>query len=124
MARQTITKTTAPGSYPSLQPAANALDITWVQADTVNKEQFKLTGREILLAWNQGVGAQTVTVDSVVDKHKRTGSITAYSIGASEIAVLGPFALEGWRQTDGNLYLEANSTDIRFAVIEVPNLAS
>jgi hypothetical protein len=120
MARQTITKTNAPGNYPNLPISANAADIAWLQADTTNKEQFVSTGKEIVLAWNQGVGAATVTIESVADPFRREGDISAYSVGADEIAVFGPFPVEGWRQSDGKVYLEASSTDIRFAVIVLP----
>lgn len=117
MARQTLTKKTAPGSYPSLPISANALDLAFAAADATNKEQFAASGNDLVIAFNSGASAYTVTVTSVKDEKNRTGDISAYSIGAGEYAVLGPFKSAGWKQTDGNIYLEAENAAVKFAVI-------
>jgi len=119
MPRTTLTPQNPPGAYPGTI-AANAADMTFAAADVANKNQFAATGKELLVVRNDNVGAQTVTINSVVDTFKRTGDITAYSLGASEYAFFGPFPVGGWRQTDGNLYLEGSHADIKFAVIRLP----
>ena len=119
MARQTLTKTTPPGNRPGLPLAADAADLAMTQADTTNKEQFAAAGKDVVIAHNTGVGAVTVTITSAADAGNRSGDIETYSIGAGKIAVLGPFKLDGWVQTDGYIYLEASSTDIYFGVIEL-----
>lgn len=111
MARQTLTVTTAPGKYPT-----DGVVVTETAADATNKEQVKLTGRELLLARNTGAGARTVTITSVA-KDGRTGHITADSIAAGAIHVFGPFALLGWAQTDGYLYFEAEHAEVKWSVI-------
>lgn len=119
MARTSITPVSVIGPYPALQPAANALDITLTAADVANKNQAAVAGsRQILLAFNSGVGAHTVTISSAADDKNRSGDITVYSVGASELMA---FTLKspGWRQSDGKLYFEANDAEVKFAVINI-----
>jgi len=120
MARQTLTKLTALGTFPALQPAANSADLTMTAADTVNKEQFVASGNDLIIAHNTGASPHTITVTSVADgQTKRTGDITAYSLGAGEYAALGPFAKQGWVQADGKIYLEANHAEVKFGVVQL-----
>jgi predicted secreted hydrolase len=120
MTRTILTKTTAPGGYPSLQPAANSLDITFTAADVGNDNRFVASGKDLILAWNTGAQAYTVTLTSIEDEKKRTGNIAAYSIGAGEIAVIGPVPNDGWLQSDGYIWLSASNALIFFAVIALP----
>jgi hypothetical protein len=118
MARTTLTKTTPLGSYPSLPIAADGADAVFAAADVSNKNQFKLETGDILLAWNSGASPYTMTLTSIADVRKRTGDVTTYSLAAGDIAVFGPFELEGWRQTDGYFYLEASNAAVKFAIIK------
>jgi hypothetical protein len=120
MARASLTVATALGSYPTLQPTANALDLAMAAANVADKNQFTASGNDLVFAHNTGVGAVTVTITSVADPYKRTGDITAYSIGAGEYAHFGPFKMDGWKQTDGKIYLEASSADVKFGVVALP----
>lgn len=123
MARTTIAAQTLLGAYPSLAIAANAADLTFAAlsgSSGDNGNQTPLTGKEILLFRNDDVGAQTVTITSVADRYNRTGDISAYSIGASEYAILGPFAVDGWKQSDGNLYFEGSDANVKCAVLRLP----
>jgi hypothetical protein len=127
MARATLTpQAVAASGYPTLPLTANAADIVFTAAGAgfADGHQFAHTGREIILVQNANVGAQTVTVSSVADPNmKRTGDITTYSVGASEFACFGPFPVDGWRQTDGNMYLAATATDVKFAILRLPAIA-
>lgn len=117
MARQTLTKTSSPGPNPTAGVA-----VTMTAADTVNKEQFALTGREVLIIHNTGASAYTYTITSVADPtYSRTGHITAQSIAAGAIHTIGPLGLDGWRQTDGYLYLEASNAAVKYGVITLPS---
>lgn len=115
MPRVTLTRTNSPGPNPSAGVA-----VTMTAADTSNKEQFALTGREILLVHNTGASSYTYTITSVADPYGRTGDITTQSIAAGAIHTLGPFGLAGWQQTDGRLYLEASNTAVKFGVVALP----
>lgn len=119
MARQTHTPKqliVPKGSY-----AADSLDTAPLAADATNKEQVRLTGKEVILARNSGATPRTVSVSSVpLFGNGRTGDLTTYSIGAGETAVLPVFPLEGWLQADGNLYFEASHAEVLFTVLRLP----
>ncbi len=115
-----MTKTVALGSFPALQPAVDSLDAVFTAADVANKNQFKPTGKELIIAWNSGASPYTVTVTSAPDEKGRSGDITAYSLAAADIAVIGPLEIKGWRQTDGYVYWEASNVAVKFAVISLP----
>lgn len=118
MPRVTHTVQVPLGAYGDYS-VANAADYTYLAADVGNKEQVVLTGKELILAKN-GATPRTITISSVDDDFNRKEDVTAYAIGANEFAMFGPFLTPGWRQTDGKLYFEANSTEVEFAVIKLP----
>jgi hypothetical protein len=122
MARLALTPQNLPGSYPALPITANAVDFVFTAAGAnfADGAGFLMTGNEILLVQNANVGAQTVTISSVKDDIGRTGDITTYSVGASEFAMFGPFKEKGWKQADGQLYFAASATDVKFAVLKLP----
>ena len=125
MARLSLTVQEPPGFWPTLPLTANAEDITWTAsgADFADGFSFVNTGREILLVRNDNAGAQTITINSVVDPYKRTGDITAYSIGIGEYAWFGPFKPEGWNQAATQLlYGAVSAADLYFAVCRIPPL--
>lgn len=112
MARQSLTKTSGTGRYPTAGVA-----VTMTAANTTDKEQFALTGREVILIHNTGASSRTYTITSVADPFTgRSGDVSAVSIAAGAIHCIGPMGPDGWRQTDGNLYLEANNAEVKFGV--------
>ncbi|MBW2084435.1 MAG: hypothetical protein JRI54_00165 [Deltaproteobacteria bacterium] len=115
MARATLTKTNAPGYYASTGAA-----LTLAAADVTNKNEFVSTGKELVVAQNTGASSGTVTINSTADPYGRTEDITDYSIDAGGIAIFGPFPTLGWQQSDGKIYLEASTADIKFGVIVLP----
>jgi hypothetical protein len=119
MARTSLVKTTALGSYGDYS-VANSADLTMAAGDVANKNQFAATGDEVVIAHNTNGSAQTITVTSSPDPYGRTKDISAYSIGAGEYAVFGPFELTGWVQTDGKVYLEVSHADVKLGVVKLP----
>lgn len=117
MARVSITKTTAPGS----NPTAGAL-ITWTDADASNKNSFVMNGNDLLLVRNaHATDAKTVTLNTVADAQGRTKDITAESLAAGVVRIFGPFRdMVGWAQTSGVMHLEGSTSDIKFAVVALP----
>lgn len=115
MARTTLTRSTAPGSY-----GAAGAAVTFTAADVANKNQFTATGRELVIARNSGASAYTITITSAPDPYGRTGHITAESIAAGETKVFGPFKRSGWQQTDGFFYLEASNAAVLFGIVVLP----
>lgn len=120
MARQSLTPVTALGAFGTY--AANAADFTFAAADATNKEQFTASSSDLIIAFNSGVSTRTVTITSAADPQGRTGDISAYSLGAGEYAVFGPFNgyVQGWRQSDGKMYIEASHADVKWAIIALP----
>jgi hypothetical protein len=117
MARVTHTVRTIRSADPDdLSSLGTTLTVPFVAADTTNKEQALFTGKEIIVALNSGASPYTVTVDGVKTKG-RAGSVTAYSIPAGEVMMFAP-PIDGWRQTNGMLYFEANNVAVKFAVIK------
>jgi len=95
--------------------------LTQAAADIVNQNAIPHTGKEIILAKNSSGGALTVTITSIADSVQgRTGDITAASLAASELALFGPYPVDGWRQADNRLYLQASGVGILFTVLRLP----
>jgi len=125
MARLAITVQEPAGFWPALPLTANAEDFTWTAsgADFADGFSFTNTGRELILIRNDNVGAQTITVSSVVDRFNRTGDITTYSIGAAEYAWFGPFKQDGWNQSGTQLlYAAVTAADLYICVVRLPVL--
>lgn len=117
MARQTHTALQALGAYGAY--SANAADLTMTAASVANKEQVVFTGKEVIVAHNTAVGAQTITISSVADPYNRTGDIATYSLGAGEYAAFHMNNLAGWLQSDGKLYFEASDAGVLFGVLRL-----
>ena len=118
MARTSLTVINPKGPHPGTI-SANDLDFSFTSADLSNKNSFTMTGRELILARNVNSGAQTITLTSVADPQNRLGTITTYSVGASEFAMFWAGDILGWRQSDGEFYLEGSHADIKFAVVKI-----
>jgi len=86
-------------------------------ADTVNKNQFSASGNDLVIAHNVGASPATITIKSVADPFGRLGDVNAESIAAGTIRVYNLRGLVGWQQSDGNIYLEASSSDVKFGVL-------
>lgn len=115
MARTLLTKTVAPGSYPT-----DGVALTLAAADITNKNEFTMEGDDLLVVRNDDAAAQTVTITSVADDMGRTGDITADSLAADAWCIYGPFRdTKGWAQAGRRLYLEASSVNIKFAVVKL-----
>lgn len=114
MARQTLTAAQANGPWPVL---ADAVTVAMTAANATDKEQTALTGRELLIARNSGATPRVCTITSVAHPEtKRTGDIVE-TVPAGEARLFGPFAVDGFRQSDGMLYFEAAHAEIVWMVI-------
>jgi hypothetical protein len=115
MARTVLTAVLTNGPYPT-----EGVLITPVAADTSNQNRVLLTGRQVLFARNSGASTRTITITSVGDSVEgRLGTITAENILAGQVKLYGPFATDGWRQTDGYLWFEANHAEVLFWIVTV-----
>ncbi len=113
--RGTITALTAPTNY-----ATSASSITWTTGDPTNGHKVVLTGREVVVAINNGSLTQGVTVQSVADKYGREGDSDYIILGSSQVIFFQMFPTHGWIQSDGYLYIDVSSATIGVAVIKFP----
>lgn len=115
MPRQTLTAAQANGPWPVLN---DAVTVTATAANATDKEQVVYSDRLLLLARNSGASSRTVTVTSIAHPEtKRTGDITE-TIPAGEMRLLGPFHIDGFKQSDGYLYLEASHAEVLWSAIK------
>lgn len=116
MPRAILTKTTAKGPYPTFPIGAGSLSVTFGAANVSDKNEFVPSGDDLILVHNTGTAPYTFTVTSAPDPQNRTGDVATYSVAAGVIAAFR-VKMMGWVQADGKIYLEANSADIKFAII-------
>jgi hypothetical protein len=98
---------------------AGAADLDNEAGDEVDGNEVDCTGAEIVVVENTDSGAQTVTFTAAPDEIGRAGAITAYSVAAGVIAIFGPFATAGWRQTDGKLYIDVSDPLVFLGVLRI-----
>lgn len=121
MARTAITPVTPLGSYdPYAADAANVVPAAMSGSSGTDGNQFVASGKDLVLVEETAGAPQTILFSSVNDPYGRTGDIGAYTIGANEFAVFGAFNVVGWRQTDNNIYFEANSANVEVVVVALP----
>ena len=118
MPRTALTPIVPKGPHPGTVSATD-LDFLFTAADVANKNDFALTGDEVILVHNTGGSAHTITLITVNDPQNRLGTIAGYSVGAGLFAVFSARDITGWKQTDGKFYLEANHAEIEFAILKI-----
>src|SRR5260370_13973226 len=102
MARTPLTKTLVPTEVGIVAGTV----VTFTVADVPNMHAVPLTGLEIVIALNTDAASHNVTIPSVGDAKGRKGDITLDAIAAGAYKVYCRHSVDGWRQTDGNLYLQ------------------
>ena len=116
MPRVALTVQSLLGPHPGTI-AADAMDITFTAGDATDFNDFPHTGREIIIARNDNIGAQTITFTSIAAGLRRTGHVTAYSIGAGEHIAFYAGDIQGWKQTDGKFYIDVSHVDVKLAIL-------
>lgn len=102
---------------------ANFADLPMTAADVANGNRVESDGSDLVVAYNSGAGAHTITITSVADAFGRYGHIS-YSLGAGEYAAFGPLNCKLWKQDDGFLYLSADHAEIYFGVVCITGTVS
>lgn len=86
----------------------------------VDGDQIALNGNQLLVVENShGSNPFTVRVSSAPDLSGRYGDIGPITLIAGQIIGFCKFPTAGWKQSDGFLYLDANSTNIKYIVIDM-----
>lgn len=92
-------------------------------AGNTGGDTITITGRELVIVQNTGVGARTFTIASAADEKGRTGDITAYSLAAGEFAYFtgGLTNSIGWRNVStGLLTITPSHAEVKYAVLKLP----
>jgi hypothetical protein len=114
MSRTALTPQSPPASW------ATALAVLTLAAlDASNGNSFPATGREVVIFQNTDSGSQTATISSVGDNEGRTGDMLL-AMAAGSFAISPMLPLNGWKQTDGNIYISTTSANIKAAVVRFP----
>jgi hypothetical protein len=122
MPRTALVPVSVKGPFPGTVNAGD-LASNFTALDNVNGNSFPHTGKEVIVIQNSNAGgAQTVTFTSFPDSQSRTGDITAYSIPASGFISFFPGTGNppGWRQTDGNIYIDCNAATVKALILRLP----
>lgn len=102
--------------------SALALDLTMSAADVGNMNKSPFTGRDILLVNNTDTASHTITITSAPDEHGRSSDIATYAVAAGKISAFSfRGGAAGWLQSDGNIYYQANSALVFFALLSTPS---
>lgn len=102
--------------------SAGAADLTLTAGDASLGNQVDCTGKELLIVQNTAVAPGTVTIGGKADEYGRTGTIAAYSLGAGEFAIFGPFPTDAFKQVSpaGKLIIDVSAATMLLAVVRVP----
>ncbi len=115
MARVNVVAQVAPGAYPVV--TANSRDLAMQAGDVALGNYTALVeGKTLVIIQNTDVGAHTVTITSVADSLNRTGDVSAYSLGAGELALFGPFKAVGWTH-GGQIWIDVNDATMKIAAV-------
>ena len=114
MARTVLTVLEVPRTHPG-----GEVVYTWTAHDTVNENEFVLTGREVLLIKSTDAGPQDVVISSVPDSFGRSQDLTVTVAASAEVA-LAFLSREGWMQPEGTLHLDCTVATISYAVLRLP----
>lgn len=87
-------------------------------ADITNGNSIPASGNIVVVAYNSGTAAATVTINSVADEEGRTGNIVE-SIAAGAWAVFPLFPPEGWAQGDDLITLMASAATVLLLALQV-----
>lgn len=101
---------------------AGAADFVFVAGTVTDGDTYACTGRELLLAFNTGAGARTITIVSVDDETNRAESITAYSLAAGDYAVFGQGLTnsKGWQSSAKTIRITVSHAEVTVAVLRLP----
>jgi len=120
MARTTINSQNPLGAYPVLPIPSGAADLMFTATDDpIDRQTPLVSGKTMVMAFNAGLSAHTITFTSTQDVFHRTGDISAYSVAPGTLAMFGPFSSGGWANS-GQLYIDVSNAELRLAVLKLP----
>ncbi len=113
-----------PGSY-GITTTDLGLDVATTNdiANGANDSDFAVTGRELLVVFNQSGSPINLLLTSVAEPI--TGRATnpnplSIAIPAGDTRIFGPFQSSGWAATNGRMKMQASAAALRAAIIRLP----
>lgn len=86
----------------------------------VDGDQIALNGKQLLLVQNaHATDPFTFRLSSAADPYGRYNDVGPITLAAADILAFAKFPTVGWKQSDNYLYLDANSTNIQYMVIDM-----
>lgn len=119
MARTAIAAQKPLGPFITGAPGAGTLDIVETAADVANGNQFVASGADVLIVHSTDAAPQNFSVVSAPDPFGRSQDITNYSVGIGKVVCFNLRDTRGWVQSDGNIYLNAATATLKFAILKV-----
>jgi hypothetical protein len=113
-------------SYPTLPIGSDAATPSFTSTSDVaiSRQTALIDGKTMVLAYNSGTIAHTISFTSIVDSLNRAGDIETYSVkpasAAVPIAIFGPFKSPGWAQTGNVLFIDYSDKELQVAVLTLP----
>lgn len=113
-----------PGSY-GITTSTLGLDVATTNdiANGANDSDFAVTGRELLVVFNQSGSPINLLLTSVASS--MTGRVTSpnplsIAIAAGTTRIFGPFERDGWAAANGRMKMQASAAALRAAIVQLP----
>lgn len=113
--------------YPSAAPDLG-LDVPTTNdiQNGSNDSDFLVTGKELLVVYNQSGSPINLLLTSVADSS--VGRVTSpnplsIAIPAGDTRIIGPFARNGWAASNGRMKMQASAAALRAALVRFPTIA-
>lgn len=114
-----INSQTPKGPYPGTVNAGD-LALVFAGGDASNGNSFKLTGHEVLLAYNSDASTHHITLTSTADSRGRSADISTYAmLTLTHMAFSFLSGQEGWIETDGTAHITVDDATVKLAVLYV-----
>jgi hypothetical protein len=122
MTATAITPQTILGPFASTNGDAGVHDFTWADSTAAATDTLLCNGNDVLMAYNSGSVAGTVTITSVADEKNRLDTITAYSMAAGDYAVFGVGLTnsKGWMDSAKKITVTTSAVEVKVAVLRLP----
>ena len=96
--------------------SANASEVSWTTADVANGNDYVMEGGETIMITNTDASARNFTLTSAPDSLGRTLN-HVIQLAQSEVSLIGPLTIDGWRQSTGKLLLSGDNAGIKFMIM-------
>lgn len=100
-------------------PSANAIDSSFAASDNSNGNKFTAVEKNIIEFRNTDAGNQTFTIKGATGPYGPVPDYGPYTLGTTEEAAV-ECDLTGFIQTDGCIYIDTSSANVKVRVLRLP----